>query len=58
MVDYEAQIADIQGAIKIKTSARQSTAVLLNKLSKVRTLQIKAEMRDQRKREREARKTQ
>jgi len=49
-MDYEARIADIQGAIRIKTSARQSTAVLVNKLAKVRTLQIKAEMRDERKR--------
>ena len=49
-MDYEARIADIQGAIRIKTSARQSTAVLVNKLARVRTLQIKAEMRDERKR--------
>lgn len=48
-MDYAAKIADIKSAIKLKTSARQSTAVLLNKLSKVRTLQIKAEMRNENK---------
>ena len=49
VMDYEAKIEDIKAAIRIKTSARQSTAVLLDKLSKVRTMQIKAEMRAERK---------
>lgn len=48
-MDYAAKIEDLQGAIRIKTSARQSTAVLVNKLSKVRTLQIKQEMRAEKK---------
>lgn len=50
-MDYDAKIADIKGAIKIKVDNRQSTAVLINRLSQVRTLQIKKEMRDERKRE-------
>jgi len=49
-MDYDAKIADLKAAIMIKVCNRQSTAVLLNRLSKVRTLQIKAEMRDQKKR--------
>jgi hypothetical protein len=50
-MDYEAKIADIKGAILIKVDNRQSTAILVNKLSKVRTMQIKAEMKEERKRE-------
>jgi len=49
MINYDAKIADIKGAIKIKVDNRQSTAVLINRLSQVRTLQIKKEMRDERK---------
>lgn len=52
MTDYEAKIADIKGAIKIKVNNRQSTAILVNRLSQVRTMQIKKEMADDRKRER------
>lgn len=48
-MDYEAKIADIKGALKIKADNRQSTSVLLDRLSKVRTLQIKKEMRDEKK---------
>lgn len=48
-MDYEAKIADMKGAIKIKTSAHQSTSVLLDRLAKIRTLQIKAEMRNEKK---------
>ena len=49
-MDYQAQISDIQGAIKIKKSARQSTAILDHKLIQARTKQLKAERRDERKR--------
>lgn len=48
-MDYEAKISDLKGAIKIKVDNRQSTAVLINRLSQVRTLQIEKEMRDERK---------
>lgn len=48
-MDYEAKIADLKGAIKIKISAHQSTSVLLDRLAKIRTLQIQKEMRDEKK---------
>lgn len=54
MIDYDVRITDIKGAIKIKVDNRQSTAVLINRLSQVRTMQIKKEMRDERKREKSA----
>lgn len=54
MINYDAKIADLKGAIKIKVDNRQSTAVLINRLSQVRTLQIKKEMRDAKKQERAA----
>lgn len=53
-MDYDAKIKDLKGAIKIKVDNRQSTAILINRLSQVRTLQIKKEMRDERKRAKEA----
>lgn len=53
-MDFDAKIADLKGAIKIKVDNRQSTSVLINRLSQVRTLQIKKEMRDERKREKSA----
>ena len=49
-MDYAAMIEDIKGAIKIKEAARQSTEVLHHKLTAVRTKQLKAELRDERKR--------
>ena len=48
-MDYEAKIADLKAAVRIKTSARQSTSVLLDRLAKIRTLQIQKEMRDEKK---------
>ncbi len=48
-MDYEAKIADLKGARRIKQSARQSTAVIDSKMAKFRTLQIKKEMRDEKK---------
>lgn len=51
-MDYAAKIEDLKGAIKIKMDNRQSTAVLVDKLAKVRTLQIKAEIKEDRKRDR------
>lgn len=55
-MDYEAKIADLKGAIKIRADNRQSTSVLLDRMSKVRTMQIKKEIREDAMRNREAKK--
>lgn len=49
-MDYNARIADLKGAIKIRMDNKQSSSALLDRLSKIRTLQIKAEMREEKKR--------
>lgn len=53
-IDYEAKIEDLKGARRIKQRERQSTALIDNKMSRYRTLQIKAEMKAEAKREKEA----
>lgn len=55
MIDYNAKIADLQRTIKIRADSRKSTAFHLGRLSQVRTLQIKQEMRDEKKRAKLAR---